>query len=1441
MLLRLLSPAAALNTEIPLNPGTNLATSDAYDDRSSMIGTIDVILYLNHSADLENLPRAGDKMAQRTEVISRLKAAAAQQAPLIGELDRLKWAGVVQRYRPFWIINAIGVTIDPDALPALEAWPTVARVELDRQHDVFGEPTAGGGRAPDDGIGFGGLAAAPGAARGRPSSWGIERIRAPHVWDLLGIDGKGITVAIVDTGVDWQHPALSANYRGGQGAEANHAGNWYHAASPTQTIPIDPHGHGTHVAGTAVGRLGIGVAPGANWIAVAIADSHGLIRDSDIHAAFEWLLAPDGKPELAPDVVNNSWGTSGSYTAYVDDIRALDAAGIITVFAAGNNGPDEGTILAPASYPGTIAVAAEDDSGTTTWFSSRGPSPLTTEPKPLISAPGAQILSAYPDGRYALFNGTSMATPHVVGTIALMLSAEARLAAVDITTRLSAAGNPFHDLSRGWGRLDAYASVAPLVEGGQLLGRIAGKDGPIAGAEITITPPSGQALKFTADAQGNFKVAARPGLYDIRVTAFGYHPSQKTDFELISGHALPFSIELQPHPTQKVSINLSTNDSTPISNATVGIVQNGNPVPTPLDYKGNGQFEVELPLGQYTLEARAPSFRLHVAELTVEANSDQVINIALEPGPRLLLIDSGRWQYRSQAEYYDLALRDLGYFADRWTIDSPVGSLPGFERLKEYEAVIWSAPFDSPGYLGANDVITDYLDFGGRLLISGQNVGSKDGSHATLAVWWNRDLEGRWLAKTDTNQGLVGAAGTPFSNLTLSLNGEDSAQNQTTPDQVGILDGSLTQPVLYYEDGTAAALSANRCKPYRLLYLGFGLEGVSGQTNRAALMQAILDTLLEPTAGREAASWQPTTIDDFAIGGDRPVYTITLHNLNHESTQTFAIEAMGGAWPRTVLTPTLTIGPCESGQTAVALDVPRELPRGLRHEMTIRADVLWPPAPQSPPAVLTMTATAPGSILLVDDDRFYHTQDVYRHTLDQLGLVYDVWETGWGDSGRGSPRAELLRAYDLVLWFTGYDWYQPVTDEEDEALAEFLEGGGRLYLSSQDYLIAHQGSANPRDYFGIAGFQDSITPTQVFFGDQSGAGSLLGGPLTLRYGAYRNFSDGLIPIDPARSFVWHDRGALAGTATSGVGHDGRRWRAVFWAFPFETLPVEARVLALRAVLDQLSDVGDSQFSVNQRSAPAAEPRTYTITVTNSADSIRHLWLTNTLPAELDLLSAADGLVFDRDVRRLLWDGVLRPGDSRVLHYSASVASVSGQGAGIDNTVAIRTAPISSSSAPGFLADYVLTRTVTTWIDAPALNDSTLQAAARIQYAEDLKGNPAPVQVITYSLILRNSSLDATGPMSASIAFAGSLDPLEKSVGFTFGTAQLTGSRLVWLGAVGAGDSVTSSLTLTQTAGLDEILPAAAYINDGATQPIIRPLFFAPLPHRSYWPLIIASP
>ncbi|HEX6383751.1 MAG TPA: S8 family serine peptidase, partial [Anaerolineae bacterium] len=446
--------------------------------------TFRFVVHLTESADLsaKSLPAA--RSERRKAVVEWLQqTATVSQAALIQRLETLQAAGSVVTYRPFWIINGVAASGTASAIYELAARSDVARLVLDEQRRYFEPPTK-----------MHKLVLAPqyAAPAAGTLSWGLRRIRAPHVWHGLGVDGSGVTVAIVDTGVDWLHPDLNGNYRGNLGnGNVEHAGNWYHAAYPTMTVPFDHIGHGTHVAGTAVGQNGIGVAPGAQWIAVSIAGAGGLIYDSQVHAAFEWLLAPNGKPTLAPDVVNNSWGGPGWYDAFVGDITALQAAGMIMVFAAGNSGPEAGTVNAPASYPDTLAVGASDDIDAVAWFSSRGPSPLTTELKPLLVAPGTNILSALPDNNYGYVNGTSMATPHVAGSIALLLSADPDLSRQDITGLLLdttvpvSSTHPNNDT--GWGLLDTYLAASHQAQHGTLRGTIQSNGVPIPGVTLTVT------------------------------------------------------------------------------------------------------------------------------------------------------------------------------------------------------------------------------------------------------------------------------------------------------------------------------------------------------------------------------------------------------------------------------------------------------------------------------------------------------------------------------------------------------------------------------------------------------------------------------------------------------------------------------------------------------------------------------------------------------------------------------------------------------------------------------------------------------------------------------------------------------------------------------------------------------------------------------------------
>jgi serine protease AprX len=293
--------------------------------------------------------------------------------------------------------------------------------------------------------------------------WGIEKIQADAVW-VEGFSGQGIVIGGADTGYDWTHPALNRQYRGSTPTSgvADHNYNWHDAiTSPsplnadtinpcgynTQT-PCDDQQHGTHTMGTMVGDDGtgnqIGVAPGARWIGCRNME-RGWGRPSTYIDCFQWFLAPTDlnnaapDPSKAPHVINNSW-----YCAEVEGcdspeiielmrtaIINLKAAGVVVVVSNGNFGGAgcASTTGPPAYFPESFSVGATQPNDTIAGFSSRGPVTTNTATlvKPNVCAPGTNTRSSVPGGGYSNFSGTSMAGPHVAGTVALILSSNAGL------------------------------------------------------------------------------------------------------------------------------------------------------------------------------------------------------------------------------------------------------------------------------------------------------------------------------------------------------------------------------------------------------------------------------------------------------------------------------------------------------------------------------------------------------------------------------------------------------------------------------------------------------------------------------------------------------------------------------------------------------------------------------------------------------------------------------------------------------------------------------------------------------------------------------------------------------------------------------------------------------------------------------------------------------
>ncbi|MCP2329189.1 subtilisin family serine protease [Hamadaea flava] len=448
------------------------------------------------------------------------------QRGLREQLDKAK-----AKYTSFWIADEVRVTGDAAVLAAIAARSDVEAITVEK---VF--------QLPD-------TAAVDATASTQAVEWGIDRIRAPQVWSEYGTTGEGVVVANIDSGVQFDHPALAAAYRGTLGAgRYSHDYNWYDPAGICPTAaPCDNAGHGTHTMGTMVGAGGIGVAPGAKWIAAKGCETDSC-SESSLLLAGQWILAPtdstgaNPRPDLAPNIVNNSWGGGQNDLWYADMIAAWRAAGIFPVFSAGNSGPACGTANSPGDNADAYAVGSFTSANTISSFSSRGPS-VAGLAKPNIAAPGSNIRSAYPGDGYTAMNGTSMAAPHVAGTIALLWSAAPSLVgdltrttelldstAVD-TANLTCGGTAAKNNVFGEGRLDAYAAVgaAPRGEVGSATGTVTdpASGDPLPGVTVTATSSdTTRSVRTLAD--GSYQIYLPVGEYTVTAHLYGRADAQAT-------------------------------------------------------------------------------------------------------------------------------------------------------------------------------------------------------------------------------------------------------------------------------------------------------------------------------------------------------------------------------------------------------------------------------------------------------------------------------------------------------------------------------------------------------------------------------------------------------------------------------------------------------------------------------------------------------------------------------------------------------------------------------------------------------------------------------------------------------------------------------------------------------------------------------------------------
>ena len=291
----------------------------------------------------------------------------------------------------------------------------------------------------------------------------VPLINADDVWDLYdecgeSITGHGVTVAIIDTGMDYNHPDLKDNFVDGYDFVNN------------DNDPMDDNGHGTHCAGIIAGTGAasdfrfVGVAPNTELYAYKVMDNEGNGYTSWFIEGMERAVDPNGDGNFSDhvDVISISAGDSSGHPDDAISIAANNAVdlGVVVVVAAGNDGPSYDSISSPGCAQKVICVGATDKKGEIAAFSSRG-SDSTETVKPDVVAPGVGITSTWPGGAYRALSGTSMACPHVAGVVALLLQMHPNWTSDEIKTALrdTAVDIGYNLTTQGYGQIDALNAV----------------------------------------------------------------------------------------------------------------------------------------------------------------------------------------------------------------------------------------------------------------------------------------------------------------------------------------------------------------------------------------------------------------------------------------------------------------------------------------------------------------------------------------------------------------------------------------------------------------------------------------------------------------------------------------------------------------------------------------------------------------------------------------------------------------------------------------------------------------------------------------------------------------------------------------------------------------------------------------------------------------------
>ena len=685
----------------------------------------------------------------------------------------------VEDIKTFWTMNGLALKATPDVIREIAKRDDVWAVEKDSKTFILGRKTSG--KHPD--------------SKSRTVEWNIARIKADSVWEM-GYTGQGVILGNLDTGVDVTHPALQGKYLG-----------YFFDGVNGQTSPYDDHGHGTHTMGTMVGGDGpgpfeddIGIAYNAMFVAAKAFNSWGSGEESWILACFDWFASLVADSGINVRVVSNSWGSSDNTAlTFWDAILTWRSLGIIPVFASGNSGPGSGSAGTPGNFPTVIGVGATDSGDNIAGFSSRGPAPdqdpwndsqywgrpdwnLT---KPDISAPGVSVRSSVPGGGYDSWDGTSMATPHVAATVALMFEKNPYLDYETIyNTLLDYADHPsqggsYPNNDYGWGRLNAY-----------------------------------RALIYTPSANIDHDVAAVMILAPRGTVAAGQALTPMARFRNFGQNTETFDVTFEIRDEDLNLVYQSTRTVTDLEPLTMA----------------------EVDFDPFTPDAGI----YHTMIYTSLAGDENSMNDTLRSGfmARLIGTDYLVWDFdpnHSSGPVVDSLLMSLGYAGNYKTVASYADSIYQYSTVWVFVGIFSSNYVIQEGSPEAQ-AIEDYLNMGGRVYLEGGDVWYYDpqgGGHDFCPTFGINPVED---GSGDLST-VLGVNGTFTTGMSFSYSGENSWIDHIDP--VGTALTIFTNSSPPYNCGVAYDAG-----PYKTVGFSFelgGLDDGASPSTRLELVEAIMN------------------------------------------------------------------------------------------------------------------------------------------------------------------------------------------------------------------------------------------------------------------------------------------------------------------------------------------------------------------------------------------------------------------------------------------------------------------------------------------------------------------------------------------------------------------------------------------------------------------------